>query len=93
MTRYYIFKTDNLTGRTILICNGSHASEAECNLHFHAYMYGFYDGCVEALGSGKFQFMDGTKPNSFIFSVEGKMNVEYFMLLDEDGVNLIKEIA
>ena len=55
-TSYFIFKTDNLSGKTIHICNGSHDSEYECNIHFHAYMYGFYDGCVEALGSGKFQF-------------------------------------
>ena len=92
-TSYFIFKTDNLSGKTIHICNGSHDTEHECNIHFHAYMYGFYDGCVEALGSGKFQFGNGTRKNSFRFSVDGKLDVEYFMLLDQAGHDLIMEIS
>lgn len=93
MTRYYIFKKDNLTGRTIHICNGSHDSEHECRIHWQSYMYGFMDGAFEILGRENFQMMEGIHKLSFQFIVYGKMNVEYFMLLDEDGVNLIKEIA
>lgn len=93
MSRYYIFKTDNLTGRTIHICNGSHDSEHECRIHWQSYMYGFMDGAFEILGRDNFQMMAGSHKLSFQFSVDGKMNVEYFMLLDEDGVNLIKKIS
>ena len=93
MTRYYIFKKDNLTGRTIHICNGSHDSEHECWIHWQSYLYGFMDGAFAILGRENFQMMPGSRPLSFLFSVDGKMNVEYFMLLDEEGVNLIKEIA
>lgn len=92
-TSYFIFKTDNVTGKTIHICNGSHNDERECRIHWQSYMYGFYDGCVEALGSGRFQFMEGTKPLSFIFGIEGKGNVEYFMLFDQAGHDLIMELS
>ena len=92
-TSYFIFKTDNLSGKTIHICNGSHDTKRECIIHWRSYMYGFYDGCVEALGSGNFQFMKGTKVHSFHFSVDGKLDVEYFMLLDQAGHDLIMEIS
>lgn len=92
-TSYFIFKTDNISGKTIHICNGSHDTEHECNIHWQSYMYGFYDGCVEALGSGKFQFMNGSRKNSFHFSYDGKISVDYFMLLDQAGHDLIMEIS
>lgn len=93
MSRYYIFKTDNLTGRTIHICNGSHDSEHECRIHWQSYMYGFMDGAFEIIGRDNFQMREGRYKLSFQFIVDGEMNVEYFMLLDEDGANLIKKIA
>ena len=93
MTRYYIFKTDNISRKTIHVCNGSHDTEHECRIHWQSYMYGFMDGAFEILGRENFQMMEGSHKLSFQFSVDSKMNVEYFMLFDEDGVNLIKEIA
>ena len=51
---YYIFKTDNKTGRTIHICNGSHDDERQCTMHFLCYLYGFMDGrlsCSDARAS------------------------------------------
>ena len=90
---YFIFKTDNLTGKTIHICNGLHDTERECRIHWRSYMYGFYDGAVQLLGSGNFQFMNGTRLLSFHMS-HGKMDVEYFCILDEDEARkLILEIS
>lgn len=93
MTSYFIFKTDNLTGRTIHICNGSHDSERECRIHFQSYMYGFMDGAFQILGRDNFQMMSGSRELSFQFSVDGKMDVEYFMLFDQAGHDLIMEIC
>ena len=93
MTHYYIFKTNNLTGKTTHICNGSHDTERECRIHWMSYMYGFMDGAFEILGRDNFQMMEGSRPSSFRFSVDGKMNVEYFMLLDEAGEDMIMEIC
>ena len=95
---YFIFKTDNLTGKTTNICGGSHETIEECHTHFRAYSYGFMDGAVELLGHYRnFQMMDGCHGHySFQFSCDiltRKMNVEYFMLLDEDGDKLIAEIS
>ena len=92
-TNYYIFKTDRITGKTINICGGSHNNEEECNEHFLAYMYGFMDAAFEILGHGKFQMMNGSRKNSFTFSVDGKKDVEYFMLLDKEGTDKIFEIC
>lgn len=92
-TSYFIFKTDNRTGKTIHICNGSHNDERECRIHWQSYMYGFMDGAFEMLGSGNFQFMNGSRELSFHFSVDGKMDVEYFMLFDQAGHDLIMELS
>lgn len=91
MTSYFIFKTDNLTGKTIHICNGCHDTEHECLIHWQSYMYGFMDGAFELLGREGFQMMNGGHRLSFRFSVDGKMNVEYFMLLDDEGHKMVME--
>lgn len=93
MNIYTIFKTDHLTGKTINICGGSHDDERQCRAHWQAYMYGFYDQAVELLGSGAFQFMQGSRPLSFRLSIEGKKDVEYFMLLGDAGHELIQELC
>ena len=91
---YFIFKTNNHTGKTIHICNGSHDTERECRIQWQSYMYGFYDGAVELLGSRNFQFMHGTHLLSFRMSITGKMDVEYFCILDEDEARkLILDIS
>ena len=90
---YTIFKTDNFTGKTINICGGSHETEKECRSHWQAYMYGFYDQAVEILGSGNFQFMNGKRLLSFHFHIDGKKDVEYFMLLGDEGPQLIHELC
>ena len=94
MAAYFIFKTDRLTGKTIHICNGVHNDERECRVHWRAYVYGFYDGVQECMKPGTYEFMDGPKGElSFHFSVAGKLNVKYFMLLDKAGEDLIMEIC
>ena len=90
---YYIFKTDNLTGKTINICNGSHETESEISTHWMSYLYGFMDGAFELVGRNNVQMTNGTHDRSFQFSIEGKANVEYFMLLDEEGQDMIMEIC
>lgn len=60
MTHYYsIFKTDNISGKTILICGGSHDTIEECNIHWISYLYGFMDGAFELLGRNGFQMING----------------------------------
>ena len=93
MTSYFIFKTDNLTGKTIHICNGSHDTERECRIHWQSYMYGFMDGAFEILGRDNFQMAYGSHEHSFKFSIDGKKDVEYFMLFDQAGHDLIMEIC
>ena len=93
MTAYYIFKTDNLTGKTIHMCNGSHNDERECKIHWQSYMYGFMDGAFEMLGRDNFQMMRGTHDLSFRFTVDGKADTEFFMLFDQAGQDLIMEIC
>ena len=90
---YYIFKTDNLTGKTIHICNGSHDTERECRIHWQAYLYGFMDGADEILGGPHFKMEKGTHGFSFRFVLEGKKDIEYFMLFDEEGQKLIYELC
>ena len=92
MTNYYIFKRDYLTGKTMIICNGSHNDERECRIHWQSYMYGFMDGAFEMLGRDNFQMQAGTHKLSFLFTAVGR-NVEYFMLFDQAGRDLIEEIA
>ena len=94
MVHYYIFKTDYPTDKTTHICNGSHDSEEECGKHFRAYSYGFMDAMNEAFGHGKYSMQDGNTDLSFIFSSDnGKTASEYFMLFDQRGQDLIKEIS
>lgn len=90
---YYIFKTNNLTGKTDHICNGSHKTEEEIDIHWMSYMYGFMDGAFEILGAKNFQMMTGSHKRSFIIGQDGKFNVEYFMLLDEEGQDKVMEIC
>lgn len=94
MTHYYIFKTDKVTGKTIHICNGSHSDERECLIHWQAYMYGFMDGAFEILGASNVKILGGDAKHSFTLFVESqKKCVEYFMLLDKEGQDLIYEIS
>ena len=92
-TSYFIFKTDNTTGKTIHICNGSHNSEQECRTHWQCYMYGFMDGMFELLGRDNFQMTNGSRPLSFRIVVDDKKDVEYFMLFDQEGHDLIMELS
>lgn len=93
MTSYFIFKTDNLTGKTIHICNGAHDTERECRIHWQSYMYGFMDGAFEILGRENFQMMNGSHELSFKFSIDGKKDVEYYMLFGQAGHDMIMEIC
>ena len=92
MTRYYIFKTDNNTDKTIHICNGSYDTMGECRRHWLAYAYGFMDCAFEVYGAGNFRMNGNTIDNEFTFIADGK-NVSYFMLFDEEGQELIKKIS
>ena len=93
MTTYIIFRTDNISGKTINICGGSHETEQECKNHWQAYMYGAYDSAVEVLGSGAFQFTQGLHPHSYNLSIDGVKDVEYFMLIGDEGPALIHELC
>lgn len=90
---YYIFKTDNNTGKTDVICGGSHDTEDECIRHWRCYMYGAYDNALELFGHGNFQFMNGRRTLSFHLHIDGKKDVEYFMVLGDEGLKLIDEIS
>ena len=92
---YYIFKTDLATNKTVHICNGSHDNEHECLLHWQAYMYGFMDGAFELLGRKGFEILPSTRHElrAFEILVPGKKHVEYFMLFDKEGQDLIYEIC
>ena len=92
---YYIFKTNLDTGRTWLICGGSHNSYEDCARHFRCYSYGFMDGAVEICGSGGYLMADGDHKLSFRFGTKAahRYQVEYFMLLDQEGQDLIDKIA
>lgn len=92
MTSYYIFKTDLETGKTTHICNGAHNDKRECRIHFQSYMYGFMDACSAALGHGNFGMTVGNHDHSFVLTFQGKV-IEYFMLFDKDGRDLIYKIA
>lgn len=90
-TRYFIFKTDNLTGKTTHICNGGYDSCLECERHFRIYSYGFMDLAFEVYGAGNFQMSLGRHRYSFILKSEDKIDVEYFMLLGEEGHKMVME--
>lgn len=91
---YYIFKTDNKTGKTIHICNGSHDDVKQCREHWLYYLYGFMDGAFELIGRKNFTMENGIHDQSFRFcTVDQKKDIEYFMLLDKEGLDLIMEIS
>jgi hypothetical protein len=93
MTRYYIFKTDNNTNKTVHICNGSYDTIGECRRHWLAYAYGFMDCAFEVYGAGNFEMSgDMMKDHKFTFRAKAK-NVSYFMLFDKEGQELIKKIS
>ena len=91
---YYIFKTSKVTGETVHICNGSHNDERECRIHWQSYMYGFMDGAFEILGASNIQMMQGEHALSFeIYIKETGKCVEYFMLFDKEGQDLVYKIS
>lgn len=92
-THYYIFKKEMPSGKTTFICGGSHDSADICAAHFRAYSYGFMDGASQILGYGNYEMMDGGHRLSFVFSINGQKMVEYFMLLDDEGQDLIALIS
>lgn len=91
--RYYIFKTDHLTGTTTHICNGGHDTMEECRHHWQAYMYGFMDGATELLGGLTFGMDRGERELSFRLTYKDQKDVEYFMLFGDEGRNLVFELA
>ena len=93
MTHYWIFKTDNKTGRTISICGGCHDTEAECRAHWVAYLYGFMDSATELLGGLSFKMDNGTHEHSFRLTYKDEKDFEYFMLLDDEGRDYHYELA
>lgn len=93
MTQYYIFKTNNLTNKTCLVCCGSHDTEEQCRIHWTAYIYGFMDGCNELLGYGKYGMTDGEHELSFRLEYKGDADVEYFMLLGGEGQQLVYDLC
>ena len=97
MASYFIFKKDNNTGNTIHICNGGHDTKEECLNHFHAYIYGFMDAAYELVGAGNFgmetDYKDSNRP-SFRFTVPSQnKDVEYFMLYDQAGHDMIMQLC
>lgn len=92
MAHYWIFKTDNKSGRTISICNGSHDTEAECQCHWRAYSYGLCDGFQECLGEVRGSFQLGEHELSLRI-INGEKDVEYFMLLNDEGKNFHYELC
>lgn len=94
MANYYIFKANKRTGKTTLICNGSHDSEKECRSHWQIYMYGFMDAATEIIGGLSFKMEKGSRELSFILTSAALDDaVEYFMLLDKEGVGLVYGIS
>lgn len=93
MAHYWIFKTDNKSGRTISICNGSHDTETECYNHFIVYLYGFMDCATELLGGFSFSMETGMHEHSFRLVHKDEKDFEYFMLLDDKGKNLHYELC
>lgn len=92
MTSYYIFKTDNNTDKTVLVCNGRYGTTGECRRHWLAYEYGFMDCAFEVYGAGNFTIKGSIVGYKFTFRAKNK-NVSYFMLFDKEGQELIKKIS
>lgn len=92
MAQYFIFKTDLKTNKTTSICNGYHETEAECRLHWTAYMYGCMDAIREL--TGKYQDMSEGSHGRLSFRLQyAEHDVEYFMLLNEEGVTLHYQVC
>lgn len=92
---YYIFKEDLTTGKMVNICGGSHDTYDDCAAHFLAYSYGFMDGAVELCGHSGYLMGAGYHKLSFCFGTKaaGCYQVEYFMLLDKEGQDLMFKIS
>ncbi len=91
---YYIFKTDKGSGKTTNVCGGSHNDERECRIHWKSYMYGFMDGAFELLGRSNVFMVNGRHDLSFEILIKSQQRiVEYFMLFDQEGEDLIREIS
>lgn len=88
-TYYYIFKTDNLTKKSSLVCCGHHNTVEECSSHWIYYMYGFMDAVLELSGVSITQ---GSSERSFRVNALDK-DVEYFMLLGQEGNDLVYKLA
>lgn len=95
MTHYYIFKTDRISGKTTHICNGAHETIEACSRHWLCYMYGFMDAAFELVGRNNFDMTNEKQElNSFqLKTKDGCKDVEYFMLLDKEGRDLISELS
>ena len=95
MTYYYIFKTNKVTGEITHICNGSHEGEDLCRIHWQGYMYGFMDAAFEMLGRENFQMMESREHKlGFEFHIPANNHtVEFFMLFDDAGQQLIQDIS
>ena len=91
MASYFIFKKDLTTGYITPICNSWRDDLNEIDRHWFGYMYGFMDGCFEILGGQYVGMRPGSSERSFILHIEGRHEVEYFMLLDDEGRDLIYE--
>lgn len=91
-TYYDIFRTDHATGKTTLVCGGSHDTVDECRAHFLAYSYGFMDGLVELQQLHDADMKEGSHgPWSFQLLNCGHV-IEYFMLLNKEAEDLVKEL-
>lgn len=92
MAHYWIFRTDNKTGRTTSLCNGSRDTEEECFAHWISYLYGFMDSAAELLGGLSFKMDSGLHRHSFRLTYKDEKDIEYFMLLDDEGKNFHYEL-
>lgn len=91
---YYIFKKNLSTGKVVNICGGSHDNYEQCAAHFRAYSYGFMDGALEICGHDGYLMTNGNHYLSFLFGVKAAgYQVEYFMLLDQEGQDLMFKIS
>ena len=83
------------TGKTQNVCGGGHDTYEDCARHFRAYCYGFMDGAIEVCGPAGYLMADGNHKLSFRFGLKaaGCYQVEYFMLLDKEGQDLMFKIS
>ncbi|MBQ3812853.1 MAG: hypothetical protein II841_04735 [Bacteroidales bacterium] len=102
MVNYYIFKKvfskQNIFGEVSEISGGVHETIQDCKRHWWAYMYGVMDAARDILGGAVSTYrvdeLEYGKAD-FAFTVtdnEHKRRIQYFMLLDEEGERLVKEI-